>query len=209
MAVGINLLLILLLAGGYSVTKGVNPHTLILKGIQASIAQTGVLYEKAGVTGDDLKNLQQGMVQAGDLISRVYPALIIITIALIAGLNLALLRKNFKRLPDHPILGDFIWYRNPEHLVWFLIAAGFAMLLSDRQVTTAALNILVITISLYFVQGMAIVTHFFTRLTVPRVARGFFYIVLMLQPFLAGAIAALGIFDIWGDFRTPKQQENL
>jgi uncharacterized BrkB/YihY/UPF0761 family membrane protein len=50
---------------------------------------------------------------------------------------------------------------------------------------------------------------FFDRFAVQRFVRVIFYILLALQPYLAVAVAVLGIFDLWGNFRTPKQQENL
>jgi uncharacterized protein YybS (DUF2232 family) len=206
---GINVVLIVTLASSFWAVQGVNPHTQIVKGIQASITQTGTLYEKAGVAGEELKMLQQAMSQAGALIGRIYPSLIVVAITMIAGLNLALLKKSFVRLAAPPEVGEFCRFKNPEQLVWVLIVAGFSMLVENRQVSTAALNLLVVTLSLYFVQGMAVIVNFFKQIKVPRFARGLFYVVLAVQPYLAGAVAALGIFDIWGDFRTPKQQENL
>lgn len=208
-AVAINLGVILLLAGIYGAAQGVNLHAQVLKGIQSSIAQTASLYEKAGIKGEDLKEFQQTMEQAGALIGRVYPSLVVVSLAFIAGLNLLVLRKAAARLPEPPATGDFVRFKNPEQLVWLLIVAGFAVLVPNPLVTTAALNVLVVAISLYFIQGMAIAAHFFNRFAVPRFMRVVFYVVLTLQPYLAIAVAALGIFDIWGDFRTPKQQENL
>lgn len=208
-AVAINLAVVLLVAVFYGAVQGVNLHAQVLKGIQSSISQTATLYEKAGLQGDELKELQQGMEQAGAVIGRIYPALVVVSLAFVAGLNLLLLRRFAARLSASPALGDFKQFRNPEQLVWVLIIAGFAMLVPHRQVTAVALNILVVTVSLYFIQGMAVIAHFFARVAVPRFARVVFYMFLVLQPYLAVAVAALGIFDIWGDFRTPKKQENL
>jgi uncharacterized protein YybS (DUF2232 family) len=210
--VAVNLGAILLLAALYGVLHGVDLHAQVVKGIQSSISQTASLYEKAGIKGEDLKSLQQGMEQAGALIGRIYPALVVVCLAVITGLNLLMLRKVSARLPAPLVLGEFRAFKNPEQLVWLLIVAGFAMLAPNQQVTTASLNVLVVTVSLYFVQGMAIIAHYFARLAVPPFVRIVFYVVLVLQPYLAIAVAALGIFDIWGDFRTPrppKQQENL
>ena len=207
--VAINLGAILLLAAVYGVTQGVNPHTQALKVIATSISQVGALYEQVGVKGEELKALQEGMQQAGTLIGRVYPSLLVVSLAFIVGLNLVVLTKFSARLPGLPALGDFKSFKNPEQLVWVLIAAGFAMLLPNQQVATAALNVLVVTVSLYFLQGMAVIGHFFTRFAVPKFVRVIFYILLTLQPYLVVAIAALGLFDIWGDFRSPKKQENL
>lgn len=207
--VAVNLGAILLLAAVYAVTQGANPHAQAVKAINASVSQVAALYEQAGIKGDDLKALQQGMQQAGALIGRVYPSLMVVSLAIIAGLNLLLLTKFSARLPRLPATGEFKSFKNPEQLVWVLIAAGFAMLVKNQQVTTAALNVLVVTVSLYFIQGMAVIIHFFTRFTVPKLVRVLFYLFLALQPYLVVAVAALGLFDIWGDFRSPKKQENL
>lgn len=207
--VALNLGAILVLAVVYGVTQGVNPHAQALKAINASISQVASLYERVGVKGDELKALQLGIQQAGALIGRVYPSLLVVSLAIVAGLNLALLSKFTTRLPAMPAIGDFKSFKNPDQLVWALIVAGFALLLNNHQVSTAALNLLVVIVSLYFVQGTAIIAQFFTRYTVPKFVRVIFYIFLALQPYLVVAVAALGIFDIWGDFRTPKKQENL
>jgi uncharacterized protein YybS (DUF2232 family) len=205
----VNLGAILLLAVVYGVTQGGNPHAQAIKVINTSVSQVAALYEQVGVKGDDLKDLQQGMLQAGALIGRVYPALLVVSLAFIVGLNLVVLSKFSARLPGLPAVGDFKSFKNPEQLVWVLIAAGFAMLIKNHQVSTAALNVLIVTVSLYCIQGMAIISHLFTRFTVPKLVRVLFYLFLALQPYLVVAVAALGIFDIWGDFRSPKQQENL
>jgi uncharacterized protein YybS (DUF2232 family) len=207
--VAVNLGAILVLAAVYGVTHGTNPHEQAIRVINSSITQVGTLYEQVGIKGEELKTLREGMQQAGILIGRVYPALIVISLAFIVGMNLALLTKLAARLPDFPVTGDFRGFKNPDQLVWILIVAGFAMLVKSQQVTTAALNVLIVVVSLYFVQGLAIIIHFFTRVAAPKFARVLFYLFLAFQPYLAVAVAALGIFDIWGDFRSPKKQENL
>jgi hypothetical protein len=35
------------------------------------------------------------------------------------------------------------------------------------------------------------------------------FLMLLFQPYLAALVAALGIFDLWGNFRTPRKQVNL
>jgi uncharacterized protein YybS (DUF2232 family) len=207
--VAVNLGVILLLAVVYGATQGVNPHVQALKVIHTSISQVAGLYEQLGVKGDELTALHQGMQQAGALIGRVYPSLLIVGLGFMVALNLALLSKFGSRLPLLPAIGDFKGFKNPEQLVWALIAAGFAMLVKNQQVSTAALNLLIVIVSLYFVQGTAIIVHFFARFAVPKPVRVLFYLLLALQPYLVVAVAALGIFDIWGDFRSPKKQENL
>jgi uncharacterized protein YybS (DUF2232 family) len=159
--------------------------------------------------GEDLQALQQGMKQVGAVIGRIYPALVLTGLGAIAGLNLLALRRMAVRLNRPLAVGDLRKFRNPDHLIWFVIVAGFALLLNNSAVTTAALNVLVVALSLYFLQGLAIILYLFDRFAVHRFVQVTFYILMALQPYLAVAVAALGIFDLWGNFRTPKQQENL
>ena len=208
-SVAVSMACILLFAAAVWLVRGVDLHGEILKGINYSISQTASLYEKSGLTGEELQSLQQGMKQAGALIGRVYPALVLVGIGAIAGLNLLVLARLAARLNRPLQIGDFRKFRNPDHLIWVVIATGFALLLKSADVTTAALNVLIVTLSLYFLQGLAIITHLFDRFAVPRFVRVIFYVLLALQPYLTVAVAALGIFDLWGNFRTPKQQKNL
>lgn len=207
--VTINLALIAAAAAAYGIVHGVDLDTQVQKGLESSLSQTASLYEKGGLKGDELKALQQGVMQAGALIGKIYPAMMIVTLINIAGLNLMAMRSMRGRLPALPAIGEFRAFKNPEQLVWVVIVAGFAMLVPYPDVTRTALNVLIVTLFMYFLQGFAVIVSFFTRLAVPVFVRAIFYILLALQPYLAAVIAALGIFDIWGDFRTPKQRENL
>jgi uncharacterized protein YybS (DUF2232 family) len=205
-SVGVTFVSFLLAAVCFWLVRGVDPHAIILKGIDSSISQTALLYEKSGLKGEELQTLQQGVKQTGALIARVYPAIVLIGLGAIAGLNLMVLRRMAARLGQTLPLGDIKKFRNPDHLIWFVIAAGFTLLLNNGIITTAALNLLVVTLSLYFLQGLAIILHFFDRFAVSRFFRAIFYVMLALQPYLAFAAALLGVFDLWGNFRTPKQQ---
>jgi uncharacterized protein YybS (DUF2232 family) len=83
------------------------------------------------------------------------------------------------------------------------------MLAGNYIITTPALNILAIIALLYFLQGLAVLFTVIARQSIAGVLRVILYIMLVLQPYLAALVAAIGIFDLWGDFRTPRKQENL
>lgn len=208
-AVAINLVVLLLSAALYAVTTGADLHAQVGKGVQSSIAQTAQLYEKAGIKGDELKALQESMQQAGALIVTIYPALVTVALGLIACVNLMLLSRIAARFRMPVYLGDFKKYRNPEPLVWLLIAAGFGALAPQNLVYLASLNVLIVLCALYSVQGLAVIGSFYQRLQVPRFMRWLGILLLIFQPFMLLAVAALGVFDLWGDFRSPKKQENL
>ena len=205
----LNLLLVLALTVGYGLLQGIDINGLIVKGIHTAVSQTEVFYQQSGLKGEDLLAIRQALAQVADFVSKTYPALMVVFLGGIAGLNLLLLKKNAYRLPRQFFIDDFSRFRNPDQLIWVLIGAGFILLIDDALVTKTSLNILLVTLSLYFIQGLSITAYFFNRLPVPRFLRVLFYIILVIQPYLMAVVAAFGVFDLWCDFRTPKKQENL
>jgi uncharacterized protein YybS (DUF2232 family) len=204
-----NLALLTMAVVFFSITSGQDLHQLVVAEIQKSVAQAVSIYEKSGVKGDELVVLKQTMATAADLVIRMYPALVTITLIAMAGCNLALLRR-FTAFRGYELnIGEFREYRNPDILVWLLIAAGFSLLATNQIITIPALNILAVIVLLYFMQGLAVLFTVIARQSIAGVLRVGLYIMLVLQPYLAALVAVLGIFDLWGDFRTPRKQENL
>lgn len=208
-AVTVNLAVLLLAAAVYGYVTGADLHAKITKGVQTSISQTAFLYEKAGIKGDELKALQDSMQQAGALIVTIYPAMVTVAFGFMACVNLLLLARIAARVRLPLYLGDFMKYRNPEPLVWVLILAGFGTLVPNNLVYLASLNLLIVLAALYSAQGFAVISYFFRKLQVPKLFRFVASLILIFQPFMLLAVAALGVFDLWGDFRSPNKQQNL
>jgi uncharacterized protein YybS (DUF2232 family) len=193
----------------YSAVSGINLQQLITAEISNSLKQAVALYEKGGVTGEELELVKRSMATAAELLQRLYPALVTVMLVVIAGCNLVLVKKTTTRTAPNLAIGDFRTFRNPDLLVWVLIASGFTLLLPDSPVTTPALNILLITVMLYIFQGMAVITAMIAKYSVPALLRILLYVMLIIQPYLLALVAGIGLFDLWVDFRTPKTQENL
>lgn len=200
---------ILLIALAYGLMSGTDINTLVVKGIDDAVIQTGEYYQKMGMEGEDLEVLQQGLKQVAAFLGKTYPSFLMVCLAAVAGFNLLLLRKLSWRIERQLNIGDFTGYKNPEKMVWVLILSGFALLINNDVVSSVALNLLVVSLSLYFIQGLSIAGHFFNRFKIHRLVRFIFYLLLILQPYLVAAVAAAGLFDLWCDFRTPKKKENL
>lgn len=202
-------ILMVIAAALYGFVGGVDLNGVIRTGIATSIAQTAALYQKGSFSAEELSAIQEALKQSGVLIGIIYPALLVLLMVAFAGLNLSLLRKNSGRLLQPPELGAFSTYRNPEHLIWLVIASGFALLLDHPVVFQVSLNILIVTLGLYFIQGLSIIVTFFDRFTVSSLMRGIFFVLLAVQPYLAIGVILFGLFDLWLNFRTPKVGENL
>ncbi len=204
-----NLLLIASMALAYAITSGQNIHTQVVNEINTSITQAIGIYQKAGVKGDELDLLKQSMTRAAELVVKIYPALTTLFLIAISSCNLALVKRFSVKLGADLRVGEFREFKNPELLIWLLIIAGFAMMAGNPIITIPALNVVIIVAALYFLQGLAVVITIINRQTLARILRMMLFFMLLIQPYLAALIAAMGIFDLWGDFRTPRNKENL
>lgn len=194
---------------GYGSAQGVDLHGQVTVAIRTTLEQTAEFYKARGASGEDLQFLKEGLEQVGVLIGKIYPAMLLLGLAAVAGINLLVLRRIRNRLMITVPDATLSRFKNPEHLVWGLIVAGFSLLIDNGVVQAAALNVVVVAGFLYFMQGLAVVAHFFATYRVPAFFRIFFYVLLVLQAYLALAVALLGLFDLWGDFRRPRIRENL
>lgn len=193
----------------YSASSGIDLRQVISAEITSSMTQAAALYEKSGVQGEDLDLVKRSMKTASDMLLRLYPAMITLMYVIMAGCNLALLKKTTPVTGISLNVAEFSSFKNPDLLVWLLIATGFSLLLPAAVVTTPALNILLLLALLYFIQGMAVVSVLISRQSFSGMLRIGLYVMLVIQPYLAVLIAGIGLCDLWVDFRTPKKQENL
>lgn len=193
----------------YSASTNANLQQVISAEITSSITQAAAIYEKSGVKGEELDLVKQTMKTVSELMFRLYPALITLMLAIMAGCNLALLKKTAAVFGMSLNVGEFVSFRTPDLLVWVFISAGFSMLLPSQIATTPALNILLLVSLLYFVQGMAVVSTLISKQSISGVLRIVLYVMLLIQPYLIAFVALIGMCDLWVDFRTPKKQENL
>jgi hypothetical protein len=138
---------------------------------------------------------------AGHLI-KVLPALLFVALGVLGFLHILLLRSRWGSftLSDYP-REDLKNWKTPEHLVWLLIASGYALLIPVSLIRVVAMNFLIVSITLYFFQGLAVLSHFFHRKAVPPVFRFLGYGIIVLEQILTLMVAGIGLFDLWGDFR--------
>jgi len=92
----------------------------------------------------------------------------------------------------------------PEFLVWPLIAAGFAVAFASGVPRLLGLNLLVVFLPIYFLQGLAVVTFFFQKKQVSPMLRALGYTLIAFLNPMPMIVTAIGVFDMWADFRKPR-----
>jgi len=125
------------------------------------------------------------------------PAVVVLTGALTIIANLVLLRS-WTGISSNVNLR--LW-RTPDPLIWALIVAGFGMFLPTYAPAVAARNLFVVLLGCYFCQGLAIVSYYLDRFRLPRGIQIAGYVLIAVQHVVAAMVLALGVFDLWGNFR--------
>jgi len=173
--------------------------------LQASLE----LYRGAGFSGETVDLVRERAPEIINMILTILPALAAAAFATFVLLNVFFLLRRFpERRGEIAATADFREWRAPEWLVWPFVAAGFVLLLPGAEAfSTAALNLLLIVTIFYFFHGLSIVAYYFHYKHVPQVLRGMFYLAIMFEQILTIAVVALGLFDLWGDFRRLKKKD--
>jgi uncharacterized protein YybS (DUF2232 family) len=132
-----------------------------------------------------------------------FPGLFFTGSLLTASGYLFLLRALALRWPTHlggVAPGPYRW-ELPELLVWAFIGAGVCYVSGVAWLPAVGLNVLIVLVGLYFLQGLSILVFLFQRFHLPRLLAALSVLLLLLQPFFSILVAGLGLFDVWFAFR--------
>ena len=206
MTVGLSVAVFLaLIAGvlaGYSQVLERSVPEIVRGYVGDSIRYSIALYEEIGLPQEQIDQLRESAPEVAAWIVHHGLALLVTGVTFFIWLNVLGLRLLCRgRDPAFPDFGDLACWKMPDGVVWFVIAAGVAMILPDETVQIAGLNVLIVVLFLYLLQGLAIVQFFFRQKNIPRYLRAMFYALIILYQYLLVFVSAIGLFDIWVDFR--------
>jgi len=177
--------------------------------LQQNLAASLAVYSKIGFSERDLEQLGEHIPAIVKLVLGILPALAFTGFATVVLFNLALLAHRFPgQRPRLLSKGDLREWKTAEPAVWLFIASGFLyLMISSEAVKTLALNFFLVSLTLYFFQGLAIVSYYFHHKKVPFFLRGLGYALLVLEQISMLAVAGLGLFDLWMDFRGLNKKD--
>jgi uncharacterized protein YybS (DUF2232 family) len=155
------------------------------------------MYRDLGMSAEQLAELEAQRESLAQSALNFLPALLVVGAS---ALWLANLRVS-ARWAAWPQLQTLSRWRAPDWTIWVLIASGFALFAPHPAVAVVAGNLFAMVVACYFGQGLAIVGYFLQRFSLPRGLRIATYLVIAFQQVAAALVVALGVFDLWGDFR--------
>ena len=158
--------------------------------------------------GTGIEELAAEGISVHDILSlllRLQPAIEVVymLLAVVLGYRLGRLvglKTGVVVLPEAPPMRQWrLW----DQMIWGLVVAGAMLLVTDEGlVNDLALNVVMVALVLYAVQGFSVARFFLWRLQVARLLELAFYAVIFFTSAWAGlALAGVGLMDTWFDWR--------
>jgi uncharacterized protein YybS (DUF2232 family) len=201
--IGFSSLLVIGMAGLFALMAFMETRGEMVRLIEHDLREAiSASLKQLGVSSSETTEMESNLVESVPLIVRIIPGVLVSCVIGISWLNLLISRRYCRAAAlDYCISDRLALWKSPEFMVWFVIAGGLLALLPVGDLRLPGVNVLIVVGTLYFLQGLAIVAFYMERWKMPWFVKGFIYAVLFLQQFASLAIAILGLFDVWFDFR--------
>ena len=180
----------------------VTPWQLVEKHLQEAVELNIRFYSRLPLNTEEIQSITNSKPQMISLFTKIFPALCAIAAVFTIWINLIAAGRLLKSrgvLP--PQLSTLSEWSTPAWLVWVFIAAGGMSAVPAAPVRLLGINLFLAVSFIYFLQGLAIVSFFFQQRNISPFFRFLVYFLIAIQQMLMIAIAAVGFFNLWVDFR--------
>lgn len=201
--VGALIALGLLVLTAVATGNGQSPLVLATSLVEGEIDQAVSIFgELGGSQSGDGAAVQEAVDGMASFMRQAYPGMLVAAAAAMQLVTVGLLALLIR--PSALPGPGFSRWRAPELLIWGVIGGGFGAFLATGMLQAVALNLLVILLPLYFMQGLAVIESFFSRKRLAPLWRVVSYLVMLLVSPLPVIVTTIGVFDLWADFRKPR-----
>jgi uncharacterized protein YybS (DUF2232 family) len=191
----------------FSILSGEGIYTIVSNYVAKNLELTMVLYQNMGMSDESIRVISSSLDTIHDALVKIIPALVSVSTLFIAWTSILLAKPVLlRRSLFYPDFGPLNKWQAPEYLVWGVIGCGLALFIPNASIKIIGLNGLLILMSVYFFQGIAIVSFYFNKKKFPRVIRIFLYTLIAIQQLVLLAVIGLGFFDMWFNFRKLGKQ---
>jgi uncharacterized protein YybS (DUF2232 family) len=170
--------------------------------------------EKSGETPENLKIIRESVEGTIPIAARIFPSFVLISTLAGAVLNFLAVRYLWLRFYSRKYFEGMNVSRwmLPDVMVWVLIASIGSIFFGPGISRVLGMNLAIILVFLYFLQGLSVVTHILKAKAFPKWVWIIVFILIPLNPMFFGLVVGMGLFDIWVDFRkirvTPPDSMN-
>jgi len=185
-----------------SMLTGEGVFGIVSNYVAKNLELTLVLYQSMGMSQENVQLISQSLDKIQHVLVTIIPALVSTSTLFVAWISILLAKPVLiSRSLHYPDFGPLNLWMAPDYLVWVVIGCGLALFLPIPVIKVIGLNGLLILMTVYFFQGIAIVSYYFNKKRFPKILRIFLYTLMALQQLILLAVIGLGFFDLWINFR--------
>ena len=186
----------------YSNISEIGLYAFISEYVAKNLKLSLALYESMGVSQESIHMISNSMENIQYVLVRIIPALVVASTFFISWASLLLAKPILlSRNLFYPDFGSLNLWKAPESLVWGIIGCGLLVLFPNKALKIVGLNGMLILLTTYFFQGIAIVSFYFEKKKFPRMLKIVLYSLIALQQIILLVVIGLGFFDMWMNFR--------
>jgi len=165
-----------------SLISGKAPWGIIGAHMSAIVRENIDLYSRTGVPTQYIELMKGNSDQITRILTGLLPSFILVGAAFFIWLNLLGGKWLFrKRGMWYPEFGDLSLWKTFDKTVWLVVIAGVFILIPSQGFRILGLNIMIVLLFIYMLQGLAIVSFFFKRKNVPVILRAFGYFLIFVS----------------------------
>ena len=165
-------------------------------------ALSSQLFSESAQLYPDMKVDTQMLEKASSLFAVIFPGIFINSYFTMIWLNILVIKKLLLRKGIVVTSIEHLsQWKAPDYLVFAVISVSVLIFLPLDALKIIAINCLIVLMFVYFFQGIAVVSFFFQKKSVPFALRFFFYTLMAIQPLFMFLVIGFGLFDTWINFR--------
>ena len=190
-----------------SILTGNGVYAIVSEYVGKNLELSLMMYQSMGMSEENIRVIAQSLDKIQQVLVTIIPALVSASTLFVVWVSILLAKPVLtSRSLFYPDFGPLNQWRAPEFLVWAVIGCGLALFLPHTVIKVIGVNGLLILMTIYFFQGIAIVSFYFDKKKLPRFVRVFLYTLIALQQLILLAVIGLGFFDLWVNFRRLDKQ---
>ena len=190
-----------------SLLTGDGVYAIVSEYVRKNLELSLMIYQSMGMTEENIQVISQSLDKIQQVLVTIIPALVSASALFVTWISILIAKPVLiSRSLSYPDFGPLNQWKAPEYLVWVVIGCGLSLFLPYTAIKIIGVNGLLILMTIYFFQGIAIVSFYFDKKGLPRFVRVFLYTLIALQQLILLAVIGLGFFDLWINFRRLGKQ---
>jgi uncharacterized protein YybS (DUF2232 family) len=186
----------------YSVASHTGIIALVSTYVATNLELSLKLYEGLGIPQESIDAIAKASDRIQYVLVRIMPSILAASTLFVAWINLIVVKAlMLRRGLTFPDFGRLNHWRAPDPLIWGVIACGVVMLTPATGIRLLGINGLLVLLTVYFMQGIAILSFYFEKKGLPRFVRVVLYTMIAFQQLFLLVVIGIGLFDMWVNFR--------